>query len=102
MNMIMYRKSDPLFAISVASQLTKLHPRTLMLYEKAGLIKPFRTKTDRRRYSQADIDKIRFIHYLTGKKRANLAGIKVIFNILKLAGKYNQKIISKLFPDFEA
>ena len=54
-----YQKSAPLFTISVAAQLSKLHPRTLMLYEKAGLIKPFRTKTDRRRYSQGDLDKIR-------------------------------------------
>jgi len=73
-----------------------------MLYEKAGLITPFRTKTGRRRYSQADIDKIKFIHYLTQKKRANLAGIKLIFEIMKLVGKYNLKIKSKLFPDFES
>ncbi len=95
-----YNKSDPLFTISVASQLVNLHPRTLMLYEKTGLISPFRTKTDRRRYSQADIDRIKFIHYLTQKKRVNLAGIRLIFEIMKLVGRYNSKIKSKLFSDF--
>lgn len=98
-----YQDSDPLFTISVAGQLTNLHPRTLMLYEKAGLVKPFRTKTDRRRYSQADLDKIKFIHYLTQEKRVNLAGIKLLFEILKLTGKSQaSKIKAKLFSDFEA
>jgi MerR family transcriptional regulator/heat shock protein HspR len=97
-----YQDSDPLFTISVAGQLTNLHPRTLMLYEKAGLVKPFRTKTDRRHYSQANLDKIKFIHYLTQEKRVNLAGIKILFKILKLAGKRASKIKSELFSDFEA
>lgn len=96
-----YKKSDPLFTISVAAQLAKLHPRTLMLYEKAGLIKPFRTKTGRRRYSQANIDKIKFIHFLTQEKRVNLAGIKLIFEIIKLAEKHKLKLKPKLFPDFK-
>lgn len=97
-----YKKTAPLFTISVASQLVKLHPRTLMLYEKAGLIKPFRTKTDRRRYSKANVDKIKFIHYLASEKKVNLAGIGLIFEIISLAQKQNPKIKTLLFPDFKA
>lgn len=97
-----YKKSDPLFAISVASQLVHLHPRTLMLYEKAGLVSPFRTKTERRRYSQADIEKIKFIHYLTKQKRVNLAGIRLLFEIIDLAQKHNLNVSSQLFPDFKS
>jgi len=98
-----YDKKDPLFTISVASQLVNLHPRTLMLYEKADLIRPFRTETGRRRYSQADIEKIKFIHYLTQKKRVNLAGIKLVFTIMKIVGKKSSSIIkSELFSDFKS
>ncbi len=96
-----YKKDDPLFTISVASQLVCLHPRTLMLYEKAGLVLPFRTKTDRRRYSQADIEKIKFIHYFTDEKRVNLAGIRVLFRVMELAKKSNLDIASQLFSDFK-
>lgn len=96
-----YKKTDPLFTISVASQLVNLHPRTLMLYEKAGLISPFRTKTGRRRYSQANIDKINFIHYLTQKKRVNLAGVKLILEFIKFGKKQKFDLKKAFFPDFK-
>ena len=96
-----YNKSDPLFTISIASKLTGLHPRTLMLYEKAGLVKPFRTKTDRRIYSQTNLNKIKFINYLTSEKKVNLAGIKLIFNIINLTEEFDPKIVSNFFPNFK-
>ncbi len=55
----------PLYTISVASEILETHPRTLMLYEDVGLIQPFRTSTNRRRYSQRDIRKLQVIQYLT-------------------------------------
>lgn len=97
-----YERGQPLFTISVASQLVNLHPRTLMLYEKAGLMKPSRTPTGRRRYSQADIEEIKFLHYLTQTKRINLAGIRLLFKALELAGKNSQRIKNQLFADFSA
>lgn len=96
-----YKNTDPLFTTSVTSNLVKLHPRTLMLYEKAGLIKPFRTKTDRRRYSKEDIEQIKFIHYLTEVKKINLNGIRLLFEIINFAEKHNLKIKSIFFPDFK-
>lgn len=96
-----YNLSDPLFTLSVASQLVKLHPRTLMLYEKAELLKPFRTPKGHRRYSQADIERIKFVHYLTKNKRVNLAGIKLVLEVIRAVKKYNPKIIFLLFPDFQ-
>jgi len=42
----------PLYTISVASEILETHPRTLMMYEDLGLIEPYRTATNRRRYSQ--------------------------------------------------
>jgi len=51
----------PLYTISVAAEILETHPRTLMLYEDAGLIEPHRTGTNRRRYSQRDISKVQVI-----------------------------------------
>src|ERR671925_17935 len=62
----------PLYTISVASEILETHPRTLMLYEDVGLIEPFRTTTNRRRYSQRDIRKLQVIQHLTREKGVNL------------------------------
>jgi len=97
-----YKNSSPLFTLSVAAELVKLHPRTLMLYEKNGLIKPFRTKTNRRRYSQKEIGKIKFIHFLTKEKGTNLAGVRLVFEILEKLGKKGPKERAKLFPNFQS
>jgi len=52
----------------VAAEILETHPRTLMLYEDANLIEPFRTPTNRRRYSQRDISKVQVIQHLTREK----------------------------------
>src|SRR5438270_11049080 len=72
----------PLYTISVASEILETHPRTLMLYEDVGLIEPFRTSTNRRRYSQRDIRKLQVIQNLTREKGVNLAGVKHILALL--------------------
>ena len=54
-----------------------------MLYEDVGLIEPFRTPTNRRRYSQRDIRKLRVIQTLTREKGVNLAGVKYILMLLE-------------------
>ena len=73
----------PLYTISVASEILETHPRTLMLYEDVGLIEPFRTSTNRRRYSQRDIRKLQVIQNLTREKGVNLAGVKYILMLLE-------------------
>src|SRR5260370_30966509 len=64
----------PLYTISVAAEILETHPRTLMVYEDAGLIEPYRTSTNRRRYSQRDISKVQVIQHLTREKGGTLAG----------------------------
>ncbi|MDQ6638021.1 MAG: MerR family transcriptional regulator [Candidatus Dormibacteraeota bacterium] len=77
----------PLYTISVASEILETHPRTLMLYEDVGLVLPFRTTTNRRRYSQRDIRKLQVIQHLTREKGVNLAGVKHILTLFQaLAG----------------
>jgi len=64
----------PLFMISVAAELAGMHPQTLRLYERRGLVRPQRSAKNTRRYSRRDVDRLRRIHELTGMG-LNLAGI---------------------------
>lgn len=72
----------PLYTISVASEILETHPRTLMMYEDLGLIEPYRTATNRRRYSQRNIRKLQVIQQLTRERGVNLAGVKYILMLL--------------------
>ena len=74
----------PLYTISVASEILETHPRTLMLYEDVGLVQPFRTTTNRRRYSQRDIRKLQVIQHLTREKGVNLAGVRHILSLFEV------------------
>jgi MerR family transcriptional regulator/heat shock protein HspR len=81
----------PLYTISVASEILETHPRTLMLYEDVGLVQPFRTSTNRRRYSQRDIRKLQVIQHLTREKGVNLAGVRHILSLFEvIAGNHLQ------------
>jgi MerR family transcriptional regulator, heat shock protein HspR len=71
----------PLYTISIASEILQTHPRTLMLYEEVGLIAPFRTATNRRRYSQRDLRKLQVIQFLTREMGVNLAGVRCILEL---------------------
>ena len=70
-----------MYVISVAADLADLHPQTLRAYEREGLIEPARTGGNTRRYSQADIDRLRFIAHLTTEEGLNLAGVRVVLDL---------------------
>lgn len=72
----------PIYTISVASEILATHPRTLMMYESLGLVTPARTPTNRRRFSQRDVIKLRAIQRLTRHHGVNLAGARHILNLL--------------------
>jgi MerR family transcriptional regulator/heat shock protein HspR len=65
------------YVISVAAELAGVHPQTLRIYERRGLLDPARTGGGSRRYSQRDIDRLRRIHILT-EAGLNLAGVKAV------------------------
>jgi MerR family transcriptional regulator, heat shock protein HspR len=71
------------FTPSIASEILNLHPRTLMIYESEHLIKPQRTATNRRRYSEDDIRRVRVIQFLTRQKGVNLAGVKYVLRLVQ-------------------
>lgn len=63
------------YAISVAADLAGLHPQTLRIYEREGLLEPERSDGGTRRYSGADVERLRIIAALT-TSGLNLAGVK--------------------------
>jgi MerR family transcriptional regulator/heat shock protein HspR len=65
------------YVISVAAELAEMHPQTLRIYERKGLVSPARTGGGSRRYSDADIEMLRRIAELTGAG-LNLEGVKQV------------------------
>jgi MerR family transcriptional regulator/heat shock protein HspR len=63
------------FVISVAAELAGMHPQTLRIYERKGLLEPFRTPGGTRRYSQDDIERLQLIQELTSQG-LNLEGVR--------------------------
>jgi MerR family transcriptional regulator/heat shock protein HspR len=68
------------YVISVAAELAGVHPQTLRIYERRGLLDPARTGGGSRRYSQHDIERLRRIHELTAAG-LNLAGVKAVMEL---------------------
>jgi len=64
-----------LFMISVAAELAGMHPQTLRMYERRGLLHPQRTAKNTRRYSERDVERLRRIQALT-ELGLNLAGVE--------------------------
>ncbi len=74
------KKERHLFVISVAAELSGLHPQTLRVYERRGLVEPHRTPGGTRRYSQSDIDRLQLIQTLT-EQGLNLEGVKQVMEL---------------------
>ena len=64
----------------MAAELAGVHPQTLRIYERKGLVRPQRTSGNTRRYSDADIERLRAIQFLTDQG-VNLAGVKRIMEM---------------------
>ncbi len=73
-------RNKPLYMISVAAELTGMHPQTLRVYEQKGLVNPGRSRGNTRLYSQADIDRLNLISKLTDEG-INLAGVVRIIDM---------------------
>jgi MerR family transcriptional regulator/heat shock protein HspR len=74
------KKQRAVFVISVAAELSGMHPQTLRIYERRGLIEPYRTPGGTRRYSQDDIERLNLIQDLTSKG-LNLEGVKQVLDL---------------------
>ena len=74
------RDERAVYIISVAAELAGVHPQTLRIYERKGLLRPARTAGNTRRYSERDLDRLRLIQDLT-QRGVNLAGVKMIIEL---------------------
>jgi MerR family transcriptional regulator, heat shock protein HspR len=75
------RRERAVYIISVAAELAGMHPQTLRIYERKGLVQPQRTSGNTRRYSDRDIETLRQIQDLTQDRGVNLAGVKMIIEM---------------------
>jgi MerR family transcriptional regulator/heat shock protein HspR len=86
----------PVYVISVAAELVRVHPRTLRIYELEGLVCPARTRTNIRLYSENDIRRVLWIRHLTRNLGVNLAGVRVLFELEERLGA---RILETLYED---
>ena len=77
-------RNKPLYMISVAAELTGMHPQTLRVYESKGLVNPQRSGGNTRLYSRADIERLELINQLTDEG-INLAGVVRILDMKERA-----------------
>jgi MerR family transcriptional regulator, heat shock protein HspR len=75
--------NEPLFVISVAARLVKMHPQTLRKYEREGLIAPSRTQGNLRLYSDRDIERLRQVKFLVEDLGLNLAGVQMVLDVTR-------------------
>jgi len=75
------KKKEPVYMIGAVSRMYNIHPQTLRLYEREGLLVPSRTEGKTRLYSQEDLEKLEFILFLTRELGVNLAGVDAILRM---------------------
>ncbi|MGQ9656319.1 MAG: heat shock protein transcriptional repressor HspR [Fimbriimonadales bacterium] len=83
---------EPVYLISIAARMCGLHPQTLRLYERLGLIQPHRVGNSKRLYSEADIARLRRIQRLTQQMGVNLAGVEIILRLLERIEQMNREM----------
>lgn len=76
----MNKRESAVYIISVAAELAGMHPQTLRIYERKGLIEPYRTPGGTRRYSNQDLERLGLIQELTAAG-VNLEGVRRILEL---------------------
>ena len=79
------------FVISVAAELAGMHPQTLRIYERKGLIEPSRTPGGTRRYSQEDIERLQLIQDMTNQGM-NLEGVRQVLELQEENRRLKRKV----------
>jgi MerR family transcriptional regulator/heat shock protein HspR len=75
------KKGKAAYMISAVAETYDIHPQTLRLYEREGLLKPSRSDGNTRLYTQEDLERLQLILNLTRDLGVNLAGVEVILNM---------------------
>lgn len=79
--MVTKRAGKAYYMISAVAQKYDIHPQTLRLYEREGLLKPSRTEGNTRLYSEEDLEQLETILSLTRELGVNLAGVEIVLNM---------------------
>lgn len=85
------RQSRAVYVISVAAELTGVHPQTLRVYERKGLLDPSRTSGGSRRFSDEDLDRLRHIQSLTSAG-LNLEGVRRVMELEAEVARLQQEL----------
>ncbi|HXX27895.1 MAG TPA: helix-turn-helix transcriptional regulator [Terriglobales bacterium] len=75
------RRSKGAYMISAVAEMYGIHPQTLRLYEREGLLKPSRTEGNTRMYTDEDLERLEFILSLARDLRVNISGIAIILQM---------------------
>lgn len=86
------KRRETIYQISIVAQMVDTHPQTLRTYEKLGLISPQRAGNNVRIFNDDDVEMVRKIQHLTQDLGVNLAGVEVIFKLLREIESLNAKI----------
>ena len=90
------RKSKGAYMISAVAEMYEIHPQTLRLYEREGLLKPSRTEGNTRLYTEEDLERLEFILTLARDLGVNISGIGIILQMrekMELMEKQMQEFI---------
>jgi MerR family transcriptional regulator/heat shock protein HspR len=84
-------EQNAVYIISVAAELAGVHPQTLRIYERRGLISPYRTPGGTRRYSDEDLERLGLIQELTDAG-VNLEGVRQILDLREEVGRLQHQV----------
>ena len=85
-------KSKAAYMISAVAEQYDIHPQTLRLYEREGLLKPSRSEGNTRLYTDGDLERLEVILHLTRDLGVNLAGVEIILNMREKMGEMQSQI----------
>lgn len=86
------KQKDKYYHISSVARIYDIHPQTLRIYEREGLLKPSRSQGNTRLYSDEDLKRLEVILNLSRELGVNLAGIEVILNMRKKIGLIEKEV----------
>jgi MerR family transcriptional regulator, heat shock protein HspR len=86
------RKSKGAYMISAVAEMYGIHPQTLRLYEREGLLKPSRTEGNTRLYTDDDLERLEFILNLARDLGVNIAGIAIILQMRERMEEMNRQM----------
>jgi MerR family transcriptional regulator/heat shock protein HspR len=88
------RKSKGAYMISAVAEMYEIHPQTLRLYEREGLLKPSRTEGNTRLYTDEDLERLEFILNLARDLGVNIAGIAIVLQMRERMEEMNRQMQS--------